>query len=561
MRCPRPGTGSEGLGEQADPQLLDHPADAAQARGAARRPAAAGEQRRRTPADLLDLGHQRAVAAGVLGQPVQPALDRAQVAQQVGQPAPAGRGHEAGVHQRLELRPDVGQRRQQGQDWPSRAAALARRAHAASTRGDQADHVARPSAGQVGRDRVAQRREAVRVPGRPAGAATSASTARAAQSSSSAGTPPCGLRPAPASRRWSARQRPAGPATGQRQQQQPPGAGPHRRAPARPRLEHPHRDARRPRRPAPGSRAPRRPRPGLDDPRQRRRPVQAVSPAARRPGPRPRSPRAPSARAGAAARPGPCPRRPPGRPSIDPEGHPQVVRHLVELATRRAAIGDAGEPAQLARQRVEQRLRRRGRRAGAEHRPARGPAPGRSCGAAPWAATGSARSPAPRAARAPASRSRRRRPGSAARAARATVTPSAARARLELVGQRQLQVRRARHGVRVVASRRPRRAGVDQQLAGEGQQVRAARARAFFHHVSKCRAGHDVGRDPLRRRRRTASRRRPRCRAAGPGAPAPRPRRAAPGCRGRTGGGCRQSPSTSACRMNSSRDSSGSIRP
>ena len=64
-----------------------------------------------------------------------------------------------------------------------------------------------------------------------------------------------------------------------------------------------------------------------------------------------------------------------------------------------------------------------------------------------------------------------------------------------------------------------------------------------------------------RRRRRRASPRRRRGRAAAPGSPAPRRRRAGRGSRRRSAWRVSQSPSTSACRMNSSRACSGSIRP
>ena len=200
--------------------------------------------------------------------------------------------------------------------------------------------------------------------------------------------------------------------------------------------------------------------------------------------------------AGAAARPGPCPRRAARSRSSTTR---KVIRRWAGTLVQVPGVRrhrHAGQPAQLPRQRVEQRLRRRGGDRGRAP-PGRSPAPGRSCGAAPWAATGSARSPAPRAG-----------PG----------TCQSKPVRGDLVEHRQRDVRRsprrrrcpARTGRSAAASARPgaRRPGsrprstppalgVDQHRRGEGRAGPGRSRRARFHQVSKCRPETTSAGDPL----------------------------------------------------------------
>ena len=206
-------------------------------------------------------------------------------------------------------------------------------------------------------------------------------------------TPPCGLR----------RQRQLRLVGQPAQQRTWPGDGTlsssSRRVPAPHRLallglgvEEPDRDACRPRRPAPGS--------AFTAARRLARTAAGSVPMvhvrqarcrSRSPARRPASGLAqPSAPAAASAPPGPCPRRLCVALVDHPEGDPQVVGDLVELASPRAATGDAGQPQQLALQRGEQRLLP-GRRPRPSDRAWRSRARARSCGGAAWAATGSAR--------------------------------------------------------------------------------------------------------------------------------------------------------------------------
>src|ERR1700742_4828579 len=102
--------GAERLGEQADPQLFDHPANGLYVRVVAAR---GGQVAHRLP---VGLGHP--VHGGhPLGVPdpvpdlVQPLLDGPQVPDQVRQPAGAGRADETGVDEPAELGPDIGKGR------------------------------------------------------------------------------------------------------------------------------------------------------------------------------------------------------------------------------------------------------------------------------------------------------------------------------------------------------------------------------------------------------------------------------------------------------------------
>lgn len=83
------------LGEVADPQFLDHPADLLDLRHVAE----IVTQLLVGPGDGVDAVHPTGVAVRIAGQRVQPAHDGLQVASQVGQSLRAGGGDEAGPEQ------------------------------------------------------------------------------------------------------------------------------------------------------------------------------------------------------------------------------------------------------------------------------------------------------------------------------------------------------------------------------------------------------------------------------------------------------------------------------
>ena len=102
------GRRANGLREEADPELLDLPADLG--RGLAR-PGLGWQRGERVVVGVLypvDDGHLLRVPAGVLGELVQAAADRLHVAGEGGQPGGARRGEEAGVDEAVELAADVG---------------------------------------------------------------------------------------------------------------------------------------------------------------------------------------------------------------------------------------------------------------------------------------------------------------------------------------------------------------------------------------------------------------------------------------------------------------------
>ena len=334
-----------------------------------------------------------------VGQPLQPARGGAQVALDVGQPRGAGRGDEA-----------RGRRAGRAGAATSRARRL--RAAAPAARPARRSHVARARRGSrttCAHDRGASCRPARRRRGRAAARSRPRPTpgrrprrsARRAPRSSRPRAPratlPCGA-PASAScaalsSRPTARTR-SGDGTV---------SSSSRRVPARiaarlrrRRLEHAHADASRPRRPAPGRRAPpgrcRAARPSRGSVADR---PTRVSPwrssAARGRGQLGAQPRAHllAQRVEVLAlgeRPSPC-------SSSTRKRHPQVRRQPLEVpasardrarrAARSSSRGERVEQRPAARLQARQHLRRRR------------PAPARAAGAAPWAASGSARSRAP----------------------------------------------------------------------------------------------------------------------------------------------------------------------
>src|SRR5690606_15157276 len=101
------GRSAEGLGEEADPQFLDHPADRHDLRVGAAGRGEAVEQVVVVVLDLVDAVHPLLVAPRVFRQFGEAAVDGAEVAQQVGQAGVAGGGDEAGVDEPAELVADV----------------------------------------------------------------------------------------------------------------------------------------------------------------------------------------------------------------------------------------------------------------------------------------------------------------------------------------------------------------------------------------------------------------------------------------------------------------------
>ena len=140
------------------------------------------------------------------------------------------------------------------------------------------------------------------------------------------------------------------------------------------------------------------------------------------------------------------------------------------------------------------------------------------------------------------------------------VTPSSRRPRLEAVGQLELDLALA-PGRRPAAPREPVRGrGVDEQLARVREEVRVRAARVAPPAVEVV-TGDDARRAPARRRSRRGPGRRRGCRGGGRGPPAPRSPPAPSRWRRRSAWRVAQSRSTSALRMNSSRDITGSMRP
>ena len=322
---------------------------------------------------------------------------------------------------------------------------------------------------------------------------------------------------------------------------------PHRGAPARPRVSSTlHADRRRLRRPARGRRAPpgrsRAASPRAAASRSPRRAARCARAARRRRS----APPAAAAGPARAAREVLAGRQHAALVVDDPERHPQVRRQPREVPgvaagrSPRRSRGSCPRPAAGAAARAARAPARRS------------PAPARAAVAAPSAVRGSARRPAPRAAPGTSQSKRSARSAPSTCSGTCTVTPSSSAPGLEAVVEVE---RRGRPGATSPATpaRRPHRSAAHQHVAREGQEVRVAR-RSSRHQRSKCARRHDVGGHPRVEERRTAPRRRRGCRAAARGARAPRPPRAARGSRATNACRVSQSPSTSARRMNSSRD-------
>ena len=102
--------GSQVLGEQAEPEFLQHPASMDDA-GLSPRLQRQRPSRRRVPVTRrLHLGHPHAVAGRVLRQLLDTVDESVEVDGQPAQLARAGDGHEAGVKQRLQWAAGVGER-------------------------------------------------------------------------------------------------------------------------------------------------------------------------------------------------------------------------------------------------------------------------------------------------------------------------------------------------------------------------------------------------------------------------------------------------------------------
>ena len=320
------------------------------------------------------------------------------------------------------------------------------------------------------------------------------------------------------------------------EQDQPPGAQRHGRVRLRPRCRTAGCPRGRPRRPAPDRRGPARPRtPAAACPRsQVRSPVRVIPAAAWVSVARSRGRQLPPQRGQVLAR---------GEHLLavgDPEGDPQVRGQPGQVPRRRAARPRPARRPSSALERAQQvtagRVQRGQHRAGG----VRG-GHERAC-AAPWAATGSARSPAPRAGPGTCQ------PNSAAftwlswASGMSTVTPSSGSPGRELVRQR--QARPSWPGSRPGRTSLGGRA--DQVGGREGEQVRLGRAGPSS---TSCRSAGPRSRWPgsARRRSRTGRRRRRRCRAAGPAAPARSASSSSPRFSWKNRWWVCQSPSTSAC--------------
>jgi len=97
--------GAQPLGEEADAQLLDHPADLVGLLVGLGTQAA--QQAHVGLAHLGDAGQAILIAAGIVGQLVQPHPDAAQIAHHVVEAPAPGRGDEPGVDQAVEMGPRV----------------------------------------------------------------------------------------------------------------------------------------------------------------------------------------------------------------------------------------------------------------------------------------------------------------------------------------------------------------------------------------------------------------------------------------------------------------------
>ena len=497
-------------------------------------------------------------------------------AERVGQPLEPARGARAGSARRRAAARRRSRRRSRGRR-AGRAAARRRARAGCERRGARAaraarcdvargvedratcgDDLARVARRSCAGDVVAQPREAGLVPGRAAGLGDQRVERRGrARPRARRATLPCGAR---ASASCAVRCQ-AGPGTwrsgdGDVEQQQPARAGAHRRALRGRRLEHAHADRRRPRRPAPGSA-----RTACAGARQRDRRaaaspiVQRVSPCARARARRRASSRAQPRRDLLAQRVevlalGDDARRARPRPG-------SVIRRCGGSRPRSHAsrgIAHAAQRLELALERVEQRL---AARAAARASTARGDVGHRD--ERPAQLLGQRADQRGDELLAQPGHEPVEAVGAQLRRARVsgtwTVTPSCARARLEAVGQRQ---RRARPGA-TPSGRRARGRARRRASSTSSSRVKVSRSGSRAARVASTsgRSARRRRRRPgsARRRSRTASRRRRGCRAGGRGPRAPRPRSSSCAVVGEEArGASSQSPSTSAWRMNSSRD-------